>query len=358
MLDLLFRHHLVTLFMILLFSIKLWTRRSFKDTETKYFWMTLISCLLLVLEDTLETMAALDPSLRFFRTLLSVIGFTFRSVAALGLLLVVIPKKQRSFALWIPCLITFVVCCTAFFTDIAFGFDEEYGFHRGPLGYVAFVVPIFYLIYILWIIFKHFSERKSREKLIMPVCAVFCLATTAVDVLVGGTRLNEAIMISSIFFYLVLYSRDNRRDPLTGLLNRQAFYDDCGLYDKTIGAVASLDMNGLKDLNDSCGHHAGDTALVTIAECMRSAIDRNALAYRVGGDEFIILFLHRDEDKVRQEKDKIVQRIEKSGYSVSAGYAMRQGGRVLDDTIRDSDARMYEDKANHYRESEFDRRRR
>ena len=36
------------------------------------------------------------------------------------------------------------------------------------------------------------------------------------------------------------------RDTLTGLQNRQAFYDDCAMYDNAIGAVASLDMNGLK----------------------------------------------------------------------------------------------------------------
>ena len=60
---------------------------------------------------------------------------------------------------------------------------------------------------------------------------------------------------------MTLYSNDNRRDPLTDLLNRQAFYDDCKSYSKDIVAVALLDMNGLKNLNDSIGHHAGDKAL-------------------------------------------------------------------------------------------------
>ncbi len=56
LLDMFYRH-LVTLFLILLFSIKLWTRKSFRNTETRYFWLTVISCLMLVLEDTLEVMA-------------------------------------------------------------------------------------------------------------------------------------------------------------------------------------------------------------------------------------------------------------------------------------------------------------
>ena len=132
--------HLVTLFLIILVSVMLWKQKN-RDAERKYFWLTVIRCLILMLEDELEAYTAGDPSLRFWRILLSSIGFTFRSVAPMGLALVAVPKEKRKPALMIPCLVTLAVCCTAFFTDIAFGFDEDYAFYRGPLGYVAFVVP-------------------------------------------------------------------------------------------------------------------------------------------------------------------------------------------------------------------------
>ena len=295
--DALFRH-LVTLFLILLFSMKLRDQKSAQDAELKFFWMTVFSCLLLVVEDTLETMSQADPSLRFWRTLLSVLGYTFRSSAALGLLLVVIPREKRTFMLYIPCLLTLLVSSTAFFTDIAFGYDENYNFYRGPLGYVAFIVPICYLVLILWFTLKRFSESKGLQKFIITGCAVFCLATSIVDALYGGIRLNEAIMISSIFFYIILRAHDNRRDALTGLLNRQALYDDCAGFSGRIEAVASIDMNGLKTMNDSLGHHAGDEALVRIAACMQAAANRNILAYRIGGDEFVILFFRASEETV------------------------------------------------------------
>ena len=105
LLDMVFRH-LVTLFMILLFSILLWSRRSFRNSDTRYFWLTVVSCLLLVLEDSFEVMTATEPSLRYLRTLLSVLGYTLRSTAALGLLLVIVPRVKRSIILWIPSLIT------------------------------------------------------------------------------------------------------------------------------------------------------------------------------------------------------------------------------------------------------------
>ena len=357
LLDMLYRH-LVTLFLILLFTIKLWTGKKFRGMETRYFFLTVISCFILVIEDVLEVFASVDPAFRFWRTLLSVIGYTFRSVAPLGLLLVIVPQKKRRFLLWIPALITLFVCSTAFFTDIAFGFDEDYGFYRGPLGYVAFIVPLIYLLLILWNTFNYVSEKQGAERYIGPVSDVFCLAATIVDAYIGGIRLNEAIMISGIFFYILLYGYDNRKDPLTGLLNRSAFYDDCKKSAQRIKAVVSIDMNGLKELNDMQGHQAGDEALTAIGASLHEIEDQDTRTYRIGGDEFVILFFHDKEEKIAGCVKQLKESVEKKGYRVSAGYAMVSGDVDLEEAIRISDKRMYEDKSKYYLESGKDRRRR
>lgn len=348
--------HWVTIFTILLFAIKLWPRKNFRNTETKYFWLTTLSTLILVAEDIVEVLCAQDPSLRFLRIFVSIIGYTMRSVAALGLLLVVLPRKKRRFIYWIPCFLTLGTSCTAFFSDIAFGYDSDYEFYRGPLGYTAFAVPILYVLLLLWIIVKNFSEKTSLEKYIMPICGIFCLSASFLDAMYGGVRLNEAIIISSVFFYLVLYSNDIRRDSLTGLLNRQAFYDDCNLYNKSIGAAASLDMNGLKDLNDTQGHHAGDKALKTIGECMFKAAGEKTLVYRVGGDEFIILFMHADEKVISEAVKKISEDVTRANYSISTGYALRGKDESIDDVVRESDKLMYQEKADYYRSKGMEQR--
>ena len=346
--DMLHRHW-VTIFAVMLFCIKLWPKKRFRNAETKYFWVTALSCLFLVVEDAFESISSTDPSMRLLRTLLSVLGYTFRSTAALGLLLVLVPRTKKKLIYWIPSIITLAVCSTAFFTDIAFGFDESYAFYRGPLGYVAFAVPIVYMLLSLWIVFKNFSEKSSLERYTMPVCVIFCLSASLLDVLYGGVRTNEAIIISSVFLYLVLFSNDNRRDSLTGLLNRQAFYDDCNLYGKKIGAIASLDMNGLKMLNDTQGHQAGDKALKTIGDCILKLADERTLAYRVGGDEFLIMFLHAEENVISDTIKKTEISVAQAGYSVSTGYALRSGEESIDDTYRRSDDLMYRAKAEYYR---------
>ncbi|MBO4422678.1 MAG: GGDEF domain-containing protein [Clostridia bacterium] len=347
---------LIALFLILLFGIRLLDKKSFQNAETKYFWLTLGSCFFLVLENVLEAAAAEDPAWIFWRTVLSILGYTFRSTAALGLLLVIVPRKNRSVLWWIPCAITFLINCTAFFSDAAFGFGEDYGFYRGPLGVVSFIVPLFYILMILVFSFRRRSEKSGAERFIIPVCILFCIAATVKGVLHGGDDLTVAIMTSSIFFYIVLYSHDNRLDPLTGLLNRQACYDDCAALNKSIKAVASLDMNGLKDLNDSRGHQAGDEALKMIGRCLRDCVDRKTSAYRIGGDEFAILFFRDGEEEIAALVNKIKEDVAAGGCSISAGYAVCGNGRDLNGTISESDRLMYEDKANYYKTNGIDRR--
>ena len=348
--------NLIALFLMLLFGIRLLNKKTFKNAETKYFWLTLISCFLLVVEDVLEAMAAIDPAFKILRITLSILGYTFRSTSALGLLLVIVPQNKRYFYWWIPCLITLLINCTAYFSDVAFGYGADYGFYRGPIGIVSFIVPIFYIFMIIVFSVKRLSEKSGAERLIVPVCIVFCIVATVRGVLQGGSELIVAIMVSSIFFYIVLYSHDNRLDPLTGLLNRQAYYDDCASLSKSIKAVASIDMNGLKTLNDTQGHQSGDEALKKIGQCLRDLMDRKTTAYRIGGDEFAILFFHGNAEEIAAAETKIKERVSAEGCSVSFGYAVCCKERSLDETIAESDRLMYEDKANYYRTNGIERR--
>lgn len=85
------------------------------------------------------------------------------------------------------------------------------------------------------------------------------------------------------------------RDPLTGLANRrqlQAALEDVLSECRTTGAPASLlmlDLDGLKEVNDSHGHVAGDGMLRLVATELSSRIRTSDLAARLGGDEFVLL---------------------------------------------------------------------
>jgi diguanylate cyclase (GGDEF)-like protein len=86
-----------------------------------------------------------------------------------------------------------------------------------------------------------------------------------------------------------------RTDPLTGCANRRALEDDIARAVAGAGrsgadlAVAVIDLDGLKKLNDTFGHAAGDAALVALVESLRSSIRDTDAIYRTGGDEFVVL---------------------------------------------------------------------
>ena len=348
--------HFTTILLAILCGMKIRAQKKAKDVEMRFFWMTLICCVLLVIQDVLETYCARNPDLRFWRILLSVIGYDLRPIAAIGLMLVVCPHERRSWKLWIPAIINLAVILTAFFSPIAFSYNEDYNFVRGPLGYVVFIVGFIYMVQTLVFIWRYFYEGKRAERWILISCVIGCLAASAVDAFFGGCHLNEAILIGSVFLLFFLRSHDNYLDPLTSLRNRFAFYDDSENLVRDITAVASLDMNGLKRLNDSKGHAAGDQALAEIGKCLDENGDRNTIPYRVGGDEFVILFIHQNEDAVEQRIKRVKDDIARAGYSVSVGYVMKTKDNNLDDALRESDQNMYKEKAEYYQQSGRDRR--
>ena len=171
--------HYTTILLIVLFAIKLRAQKKTRDVELKYFWTTLLCCLLLILEDILESYAATDPSMRFWRTLFSVIGYVLRPVAAVGLLLAVSPPEKRNWKIWIPALFNLAVNLTAFFSPAAFSFDADYDFVRGPLGYVVFVVSLLYMIWILRLVLRRFYEGKKAERWILIGCVIGCMTASS-----------------------------------------------------------------------------------------------------------------------------------------------------------------------------------
>lgn len=95
-----------------------------------------------------------------------------------------------------------------------------------------------------------------------------------------------------------------RKDPLTDVLNRHAFYS---LLEKkkstaslvTSGCVALVDLNDLKRINDTFGHATGDYALRQVASAIRSLLRPDDLLFRWGGDEFLVIVFGLDEEVVR-----------------------------------------------------------
>lgn len=129
-------------------------------------------------------------------------------------------------------------------------------------------------------------------------------------------------------------------DGLTGLYNRVGFQiqaDKYKMYAKSSGRslyISFIDIDGLKKVNDTYGHHEGDCLIKAIAECLRKASREEEVCMRFGGDEFIVLGLenvadgrHLEFEQEFQNHIRQVNESQKREYPVSASI----GSYTIDD---------------------------
>lgn len=138
-------------------------------------------------------------------------------------------------------------------------------------------------------------------------------------------------------------------DKLTSFYNRNRFIHDVEEVKKTAVSVGViyLDVNGLKETNDRNGHHAGDRLLIECADVIKHCAASNNL-YRIGGDEFVILYLNIEKDALYKEVQILEQKFEKSECRMAIGAKWSGTSDDIQDVIRSADELMYEDKKRYY----------
>jgi diguanylate cyclase (GGDEF)-like protein len=147
-------------------------------------------------------------------------------------------------------------------------------------------------------------------------------------------------------------------DELTGLGNRRSFgtnldfvLDYGARYGGTV-AVIVCDLDGMKRINDCCGHAGGDAALRTVAEIFRASLRSVDHAARLGGDEFGVVMPETDLEDAARVAERIRDRIEglilPMGMRLSASFGvaalltpMRGVGFAGEEVLARADAAMY-----------------
>lgn len=150
-------------------------------------------------------------------------------------------------------------------------------------------------------------------------------------------------------------------DTLTGIGNRTAYDLRMKEYDAKLEAVKDIefsvvmvDLNDLKQINDTLGHEMGDQYIVTAVEQLKKTFG-DVMLYRVGGDEFIAIFDHADRERIAALLRKLEGNLSiynqthslfPDGVGVAVGTATYEPGndRCFKDVFTRADARMYEDK--------------
>lgn len=144
-------------------------------------------------------------------------------------------------------------------------------------------------------------------------------------------------------------------DLLTGLFNRNAMNNrvadivsgDAPIKDNY--GVIFIDLNGLKTVNDTEGHTAGDELLKEAADLLKSMFPEGEI-YRVGGDEFLIILMSEDEKQFHEIVDKLKSEVEKSDrLKMAIGSCYGDSSMDIRTAMHEADEDMYVDKRDYYR---------
>jgi diguanylate cyclase (GGDEF)-like protein len=148
-------------------------------------------------------------------------------------------------------------------------------------------------------------------------------------------------------------------DPLTPLLNRRAFVRELSrtmAFNERYGGRSSVlyfDVNGMKQINDTHGHSAGDSALTHVAEVLLHNVRNSDIVGRLGGDEFAVVLAQADEAAAAKKGAELAALINRTPFAwegqtltvaVAVGAFAFDGSGEPNDILSRADQAMYEHK--------------
>ncbi|MGB9662409.1 MAG: GGDEF domain-containing protein [Moorellaceae bacterium] len=172
----------------------------------------------------------------------------------------------------------------------------------------------------------------------------------------AGTAVTvAAIYLLTVKFHLVTLAlrKEANTDHLTGLHNRRSFFREL---DRRLGegesfAVAVLDLDNMKQVNDSLGHQVGDAVLKAAGKAIARSVREKDIAARYGGDEFAILFYgsgpRAEKFRARLEEHLLEELPYTDGIEVGISFGLArcpEDGSDARTLLSVADARMYSDK--------------
>ena len=290
---------------------------------------------------------------------------------------------------WNDVLIGVLAFNTAFqiiscFTNWMVVIDGQNHYTHGPLYmlYLSISIAVVILILIQLLIYSKAFRRQNRFSLYAIIGMI--LIGIAMQEIPGGMIRTEYLAltfgIALIYIHTTEFSRQSDEeqmqkqqilistDALTGLYSRYAYSKTLNDYSRNLPtdlAAFSIDINGLKAVNDTLGHEAGDELISGAADCILRTFGEKGQCYRTGGDEFVVIVkMDREEaDKTLEELKKQTQQWEGKtvkSLSLSAGYALAADheGCSCEMLVKEADKNMYTEKKAFYQIQGHERRNR
>ncbi len=363
-------------------GILIWENNRLSRKEKIKFYQT---CAVIVLASLMEWIGL------FINGNMSVPEWILRAVKCADYILTPVAGAAlianiKNNSIWREILKVILVINTVFqiisaFTGWMLTVDENNRYSHGPLYpcYMAIYILVIVIIAIEFITYgKKF--RKQNKVSLYSILALLFIGIMIQEVLGGEFRtayLGLTLGMIMMFIYITEFSqlvRDDTikeqkvaitTDTLTGVSSRYAYDETLNRLDSASSlpeklVVFSIDINGLKTVNDILGHAAGDELIRGAADCIRDTFDSNGACFRTGGDEFIV-FTEMDKEQAQESLALLMRNAEAwrgekagelhlaAGFVCACDYPELSGEKL----VIEADTAMYKDKADYYNDNSF-----
>lgn len=275
---------------------------------------------------------------------------------------------------WYRALIVVLSCNAVFqiiasFSDWMIVIDEHHRYTHGPLYgvYIGIYLVVIVITAAEFLVFGLSYRKRNRISLI----SVFLLLLVGIgfqEIFGGEYRtayISLTIGVALMFihyaeFYKMAADEQLMKDAMCNVFSRYAYMQDMERYSRMTSlpvdfTVFVFDINGLKAVNDSMGHDAGDRMIIGAALCIKKAVGGGGRCYRVGGDEFVVVTNTQEEPKevverLNEETKRWSIKNPNISLSISSGYARagNYNGLNAGELVKKADRAMYMAKGAYY----------
>lgn len=266
--------------------------------------------------------------------------------------------KKKSRILAVPLIIaTILIIINLLGTDIIFEISKENLYTRGPMNFILYIFIFVYYMESIYTVQKAKSDSILVEFFPIYFFIIPCMIGTMIQgFFFGISTVWLCVAIAFIIVYIEIQISISFIDDLSGLYNRKYMnhYLDKLQNDKPKHVYGFLmDINDFKTINDIYGHLKGDQAIIQFGKILQHSIDKDSVAIRMGGDEFVIFAILKSNEEALTLKKRIEQNVrqfntnstEPFHLSFSIGMAKYSGN--IETFLSSMDDSMYEAKNMH-----------
>ena len=261
--------------------------------------------------------------------------------------------KKKSRILAIPLIIAMILLIINLCgTDIIFYISKQKKYTRGPIIFILYIIVFIFYIEIIYTVQKARSDSILVEFFPIYFFIIPCMIGTMIQgFFFGISTIWLCVAIAFIIVYIEIQISISFIDDLSGLYNRKYMnhYLNKLQNDKTKHVYGFLmDINDFKAINDIYGHLKGDQAIIQFGKILQNSIDKDSVAIRMGGDEFVIFAILKSNEEGLALKKRIEQNVrqfntnstEPFHLSFSIGIAKYSGN--IETFLSSMDDSMYE----------------